>query len=406
MMTRPAPWPQYLTATAVQVQELVQTGEVFDYAGAGRIAELEGALQQRYDAPYALTVNSGTSAIFIAFAALDIGPGDEVVVAGWTFLSAITPLLWLGAVPVLADVAPGQPVATEDTIRKVLTRRTRAVLVTDLFGEPVDMRALHGLLAPLGIPLIEDCSHAHASDVGGRPPGAWADASIFSLGARKIVSGGHGGALLTWHRELYETALMISHNKPRTRREFAGTPDASHAELALGGNLRMSPMSAVLVLDHLARIEKLSTARIENARIFDEVFVPHLLPLRSRAPGENRTYFDLVWVLSQGHGQHSRDALITAMNRIGVPAQPVPTRPLSRTVRAVQVHERAHPGRFWPELQAWAATEPVLPEAEALHDRAISLPSELFYEPGAPYARRLAETIRKASTTGGVFWRI
>jgi perosamine synthetase len=406
MTERPAPWPQYLPETAGEVQKLLRSGAVFDYAGAGPVAELEGALQQRFDAPHALTVNSGTSAIFLALAALDIGPEDEVVVAGWTFLSAITPLLWLGAVPVLADVAAGQPVATTETIRNVLTPRTRAVIVTHLFGEPVDTNGLHGLLAPLGIPLVEDCSHAHASDVGGRPPGAWADAAIFSLGARKIVSGGHGGVLVTRNRELYETALMIGHNKPRTRREFAGTPEASHAELALGGNLRMSPVSAVLALDHLTRMDNLSAARIENAKVLSEALAPHLLPLRSQAPGENRTYFDLVWVLPQGHGPDSRDALIAAMNRYGIPAQAVPTRPLSRTLRAVEARVRPHSGRFWPQLQSWAGAGTVLPEAEALHERAMSLPSELFHEPGAPYARRVGQAIREASTAGGEFWKI
>jgi dTDP-4-amino-4,6-dideoxygalactose transaminase len=377
----------------------VRSGAIFDYAGQGQVAEVEQRLSERFEAPYALTLNSGTSAIFVALAALGVGPGDDVVVAGWTFLAAITPLLWLGATPILADVAPDQPVASTDTILKALTPRTRVVIVTHLFGEPADSSSIRDLLTPLKIALIEDCSHAHASDVGGHPPGARADAAILSLGARKMVSGGHGGALLTRNRELYETALMVGHSKPRTRHEFAGTAEASHAELGLGGNLRMSPLSAVLVLDHLTALETLSTARIENVRVLESAFAPWLLPLRSQAPGENRTYFDLVWVLPTGN-RVERDAAIAVLNRVGVPARPVSTRPLSRTLRNVKAIAGTHSGRFWPQLQTWANSGTILPEAEALHDRAISLPSELFYEAGAPYARHLAEALRQAAAKG------
>ncbi|BCT74193.1 aminotransferase DegT [Sinomonas cyclohexanicum] len=396
----PVPWPVYSGTAADRVSDLVRSGAVFDYTGRGPVADLERRLEERYCAEYALTLNSGTSAIFVALSALGVEPGDEVVVAGWTFLAAVTPLLWLGAAPVLADVAPGQPVATAATIAEAITPRTRAVLVTHLYGEPVDTKSLHELLAPLDIALIEDCSHAHASEVGGRPPGAWADAAILSLGARKLVSGGHGGALVTRSRRLYETALMVGHSKPRTRREFAGAPEAPHAELGLGGNLRMSPLAAVLILDHLSRVEELSDARVENAGVLEEALAPLAVPLRSQAPGENRTYFDLVWVLPAGDGAEQRDAAIAALNDLGVPARQVSTRPLSRTLRNIEAKGEAHPGRFWPELEAWATGCRLLPEAEALHDRAISLPSEFFYEAGAPYARHLAEGLEQARAEG------
>ncbi|WP_332601826.1 DegT/DnrJ/EryC1/StrS family aminotransferase [Arthrobacter sp. S2(2024)] len=405
MVEPPVPWPLYSSSASEQVAQLVRSGAIFDYAGQGRIAEVERRLSEHYETQYALTLNSGTSAIFVALAALGVEPGDEVVVAGWTFLAAITPLLWLGAIPVLADVAPEQPVASADSILKALTPRTRVVVVTHLFGEPVDSCSLRDLLTPLKIALLEDCSHAHASDVGGRPPGTWADVAILSLGARKIVSGGHGGVLLTRNRELYETALMVGHNKPRTRREFAGTAEAPHAELGLGGNLRMSPVSAVLVLDHLNRLDTLSSARLENVRVLESALAPWLLPLRSKAPGENLTYFDLVWVLPATQGRDERDAMIATLNRIGLPARSVSTRPLSQTLRNVEASAGTHSGRFWAQLQAWAGSRPILPEAEALHDRAISLPAELFYEAGAPYARHLAKALRQATATG-MLWQI
>jgi len=359
-------------------------------------------MRERYDAPYALSLNSGTSAIFAALAAFGVEPGDEVVVAGWTFLAAVTPLLWLGAVPVLADVAEGEPVADVDSIMAVVTPNTRAVVVTHLFGEPVDTSRIVQALAPLGIPVLEDCSHAHASIVDGAAPGSRADAAIFSVGARKIVSGGHGGVLITRDRAIYDTALMVAHTKPRTRLEFEGSTEAQYAELALGGNLRMSPLAATLALDHLARLDELAIARVENAEVLADALLPIAEPLRSSAPGENRTYFDVVFNLT--HGESSA-GIIEALAARGVPASTSPTRPLSRTISALSPLSSGRSGRYWRDLADWAPSVRPLVEAERLYDRSFRFPSELLYETGAPVARDFAATISGVLRKGGSWTR-
>jgi dTDP-4-amino-4,6-dideoxygalactose transaminase len=270
------------------------------------------------------------------------------------------------------------------------------VLVTHLFGEPVDTAGIRAVLAHRGIALIEDCSHAHASRVGRERAGATADVAIFSLGARKIISGGHGGMLLTRDPLVYETALLVGHMKPRTRREFAGRPEAPFSELGLGGNLRMSPLAALLALDHLARLDELGTARVRNAAILDAALAPFATALHSTAPGENRTHFDLVWTVGTSR---ERNELVEVLVRLGVPARTVATRPLSRALAALP-QPGAVRGRLWRALARWGEGGASLPVAEDLHDRALSLPSELFHAADATYATQLASVISGVLTGG------
>src|SRR5690606_3080418 len=124
-----------------RVTDMVRRGATFDYAGSGVVAELESTFSAAQGGRHVVSFNSGTSALFAAFAALGLGPGDEVLVPSWTFFATASPLLWLGAVPVLVDSSAGPGVTAREFAARV-TRRTRAIATTHLFGDTVDLDEL------------------------------------------------------------------------------------------------------------------------------------------------------------------------------------------------------------------------------------------------------------------------
>src|SRR5205085_1061784 len=118
---------------------------------------------------------------------------------------------------IVCDSAKERPGVDAATIGQLLTPRTRAIADTHIFGHPVDMHSIGDLARREGILLIEDCSHAHASTFSGRHVRVFGDGAAYSLGASRMVSGGHGGMLTTPHSDVRDAAMLIAHFKPRTR---------------------------------------------------------------------------------------------------------------------------------------------------------------------------------------------
>lgn len=393
------PWPIYSQAAAEAVRHLVARGETFDYSGTSRpVRDLEEGFSALHGGMFALSFNSGTSALFAAFAGLGIGPGDEVIVPNFTFLASMTPLLWLGAVPVLVDSDPAEPSISVRAVEEAVTARTRAVVVTHLFGNPVDIRPLSDLSRRLGLRLIEDCSHAHASMVGSDHVGTFGDAAIYSIGAGKVVSGGHGGILVTSQVDVRDIALLTGHFKPRARTDLLTEDLRRFAEIALGGNLRISPLSATLALDHLHSLHDLSRCRRANAEILDEGLQNVLTPVRTTGERQNQTFYDLVYSLPTGWSAIHRDELIRRLVATGVPVTAPSTRPLNRVLRAMDSGPIDLPSQPLIErlrdVARHAPGDEALPLSVGQHDRMISFPAGQLYSTDTSAAHEIVMALR------------
>src|SRR5690606_10616722 len=144
-------------------------------------------------ARHAVACASGTAAIHTAVAAIDPNPGDEIITTAITDMGALTPILYQGAVPVFADFDPRSCNVTAETIRARLSDRTRAIVVTHLFGNPCDMRPIMALAKERGLPVIEDCAQAFLSQCDGRYVGVLGTIGCFSLQQGKHITTGEGG---------------------------------------------------------------------------------------------------------------------------------------------------------------------------------------------------------------------
>jgi len=393
----PAPWPHYSPAALARVTDMVRRGATFDYAGSGVVAELESTFSAAQGGRHVVSFNSGTSALFAAFAALGLGPGDEVLVPSWTFFATASPLLWLGAVPVLVDSSAGPGVTAREFAARV-TRRTRAIATTHLFGDTVDLDELVAFARARDLPLVTDCSHAHATTFDGAPVGTFGDIAVFSIGARKMISGGHGGLLVTADPALADLATLVGHFKPRTRHQLRTADLRRLGEFALGGNLRMSPLSAALALDHLERLDEISAHHLANLALLDAVLGRHLDRPRASERSDNRTRYDIVYELRPEVPTARRDALLAELTQAGVPARAPATRPVHRIVATAQGGAPATNPlvRRLQKLAAGAGGDLEMPSSARQHDRMISLESEYFYGADTAYASEVARRAKRA----------
>ncbi len=393
------PWPVYGLGVAGRLAELVESGTVFDYAGSGAVRELEEAFSRHHEGRYVVSFNSGTSALYAALCALGVGAGDEVIVPNLTFLASASPALWIGATPVLVDSGLSDASIDPAAVEAAITERTRVVVVTHLFGNPVDLDAVAAVCDRHGVALLEDCSHAHASTVDGRSVGQHGAAAIWSIGAGKMVSGGHGGLLVTADAKVRDVALLTGHFKPRTRTDILTAELRPYAEFALGGNLRLSPLSAVLALDHLTRLEELSAQRCTNVAIVDNYLAGLLVPLRPPAPRVNRSHFDLVYLLPSQLLTAARGDVLKALNSANVPAGAPSTRPLNRVLGAMRPLSTEPTRPLLHRLGTLGAAAPPdvrLPNSTELHDRMLSLPANWLHEANPAAAHSLGAAVARA----------
>lgn len=271
-----APWPYYAPDEIEAVTRVLTSGHVNFWTGR-ECVQFESDYAQYAGVRHAITLANGTLALELALYALGIGPGDEVVVPSRTFIASASCVVARGARPVVADVDPVSQNLTVDTIRDVLTPRTRAIVAVHLAGWPCEMGPITALAREYGLYVIEDCAQAHGASYQGRPVGSFGDAAAFSFCQDKIIStGGEGGMLLTNNTALWEKAWAYKdHGKSYDavfRREHA--PGFRWLHESFGSNWRMTEMQAAIGRLQLGKLDEWVAIRRSHAAILEEGFAP------------------------------------------------------------------------------------------------------------------------------------
>ncbi|MDH6113670.1 perosamine synthetase [Kitasatospora sp. MAP12-15] len=258
-------WPPIDDTTRARVAAQLDTA-VSIPGRSGIVAELEDALQEYFGVRHAITLSSGTSALHAAHWAARVSAGDEVIVPAWTFHATASPLFHLRAVPVLCETGPDGNI-DPTRVEELITPRTRAIMVTHLWGRPAAMLALRAIAKTHKLALLEDGSHAHGASQGGRKVGTFGLAGAFSLNGPKPLSGGEGGFVLTDDDDTYFRVLTFAHYNKRAKSEIPeGHPLARYAVTGSGLKLRIHPLAAALAHDQLDRLDGYLAGRAEIAR--------------------------------------------------------------------------------------------------------------------------------------------
>ncbi|MER2552568.1 MAG: DegT/DnrJ/EryC1/StrS aminotransferase family protein [Thauera sp.] len=263
-----SPWPSFTTEEADAVRDVLLSNKVNYWTGTEcRAFEKEYAAWA--GTRYAVALANGTLALDVALQALGIGPGDEVVVTPRTFIASVSCVVNAGATPVFADVDADSGNLSAETIARVLTLRTRAVICVHLAGWPCDMDPIMDLAEQHGLKVIEDCAQAHGARYKGRSVGSIGHVGAWSFCQDKIMTtGGEGGMVTTDDEALWRSMWSFKdHGK-----SYAAVYEREHPpgfrwlHEGFGTNWRMLEMQAAVGRIQLRRMAAWTLARVANAQ--------------------------------------------------------------------------------------------------------------------------------------------
>ena len=261
-------WPSFSQEEATAVQNVILSNKVNYWTGT-ECREFEKEFAAWVGTEYAVAVTNGTLALDLALKALGISPGDEVIVTPRTFLASASCIVNAGAVPVFADVDRDSQNITAETVKAVLTPRTRAIICVHLAGWPCDMDPIMALAEQHGLFVIEDCAQAHGARYKGRMVGSIGHIGAWSFCQDKIMTtGGEGGMVTTNSRKWWSMMWSFKdHGKSwEAMYERAHAPGYRWVHESFGTNWRMLETQAVLGRIQLRKMPLWTAQRRANAK--------------------------------------------------------------------------------------------------------------------------------------------
>lgn len=331
------------------------------------VTRFEQAFAERHDVPHAVAVANATAALHIGCLALGVGPGGRAWTSPNSFLASANCALYCGAAVDFVDIDPvtrnmSVPALAEKLERAARDGQLPGVLIpVDFAGLPADLRDMRALADRYGFAILEDASHATGATYLDRPVGsAWADATVFSFHAVKVVTTAEGGLIATRDESLArKLRLLRSHGMTREPADLQTAPEGPwvYEQQLLGFNYRMTDLQAALGLSQLRRLPAMQARRIELADRYDRLLAGLPLRLPARLPDRRSAWHLYAVELVAGSGVAPRAQVFAALREAGIGAN----------VHYIPIHTQPHyrrlgfaPGQF--------------PAAEAYYANAISLP--------------------------------
>ncbi len=239
------------------VRQCLATGTLTSTKG-NFVKQLETSFAAKIGAKFGYACSSGTAAVHCAVAALNPEPGDEIITTPITDMGAITPIIYQGAIPVFCDVDPHTYNVTAETIARCISPKTRAIIVTHLFGNPCEMGPIMELANRHGIPVIEDCAQAYLATWQDQYVGAIGAIGCFSLQQGKHITTGEGG-IVTTNDEALARRIFLFINKAW------GYGDATADHYFVAPNYRMSELLGAVAVAQLHKLDAVVESRVRTA---------------------------------------------------------------------------------------------------------------------------------------------
>lgn len=318
-------WPEFTSEEADAARAVIASNRVNYWTGEhGRAFEREFARWS--GSAFAVALCNGTVALDLALRALEIGPGDEVVVTPRSFIASVSSVVNAGATPVFADVDRDSGNISAQTIAPVLSRSTRAILPVHLAGWPCDMHAILALARQEGIAVIEDCAQAHGAKIGSHSVGTLGDVGTWSFCQDKIITtGGEGGMVTTGNTSLWRAMWSLKdHGKDyEAAHDRSHPPGFRYLHERFGHNWRMPEVQAAIGRIQLPRLSDWTAKRTRNAMAIAEALGRHPELVRVPLPAEGFTHaFYRLYAYVRPQALRvgwDRDRIIAEMTALGVP---------------------------------------------------------------------------------------
>lgn len=306
-------WPQFDDSERTGLLRALEQGQWWRVGGS-EVDTFEQEFAEYHGSPHALAVTNGTHALEVALQVLGVGPGTEVIVPAFTFISSSQAAQRLGAVAVPVDVDLDTYCIDPAAVEAAITPRTRAIMPVHMAGHFADMDALEKLAADAGVDLIQDAAHAHGAQWQGKKVGELGSVAAFSFQNGKLMTAGEGGAVLFPNAEQYDLGfLRHSCGRPRTDRKYYHKTS--------GSNFRLNEFSASVLRAQLARLGGQIDTREERWALLSGLLaeIPGVIP-QSRDERNDRNPHYMAMFRVPELGEERRNALVDALIERGLPA--------------------------------------------------------------------------------------
>jgi len=315
--SKPFPiWPHYDEAEERALKQVLESRIWWRTPGT-KTLEFEQAFAKFHGARHGIAVTNGTAALEVAMAGLGIGAGDEVILPDFTFVATASAVLFANALPVLVDVDPGTYCINPDLVEEAITPRTKAVIAVHMGGHPADLDRLKKITDRKKLALIEDSSHAHASEWKGKRIGTFGVAGTFSFQSSKLMTAGEGGIIIS-NDEKFERQARSVHDCGRMPGEWF------YSHFIYGSNYRLSEWQGAVLQAQLGRLDEQTQVRHRNGRLLDRLLgmIPGITPqkLDDRCT-RNGQYAYIFHVNKKEFAGIATDRFIAAMNAEGITNQ-------------------------------------------------------------------------------------
>lgn len=332
------------------------------------VTQFEEQFAQYLDVKYATTVSNGTAALHLAMAALDLGPGDEIIIPDLTIVSCGLAALYVGATPVFVDVDPQTGNLDPESFERAITEKTKAVMVVHLYGHPAAMDPILEIARRHNLAIIEDAAEAHGATYKGKKAGSFGDVACFSFYGNKIITTGEGGMVVSNRQDVIEKARLL--------KDLAHVPGKRFYHEEIGFNYRMTNLQAAMGVGELSHIEEYVEKKREMARTYTQLLsdIPDLI-----LPSEHEEVRCVYWMYSvvlKDTARVSREEVMTQLKNKGVDTRtyfyPLSSLPVfagrSRAASLNPVSQKLSQQGFYLPSGLALATDEMKAVSQALHE--------------------------------------
>jgi perosamine synthetase len=386
-------WPVFDQTEEKALLETLHSGHWFRGSGKA-VSQFEGAYEQLTGARHCLATASGTAALSTVLGALDVGPGDEIILPPYTFVATYNVVVLNYALPVFVDTDLESFQIDANKIEAAITKQTKALLPVHIGGSPANLDKILEVAGRHKLPVIEDACQAHLAEWRGRKVGTWGLAGCFSFQASKNLNSGEGGAVLTNDDGFAEICFNF-HNQGRARR--AGGYNFSYSGTR-GSNLRLSEFQGALLSAQMTRILEQTNRRTENANYLTGLLgeIPGLKPAKLY-DGVTRSAYHL-YMFRYDKSQFAnldRAKFLAALSAEGIPGSGGYGE-MNKDAYVTSLAKNQHFLKVYGEkrLQEWAEQSRNCPQNERLCQEAVWFTQNMLLGPRTDMDK-IAEAIRR-----------
>ncbi len=362
-----------------ELKEALEQNTLF-YASGRKVKKMCETFRKMIRAKHCVATSSGTASIHVALGAVELRPGDEVITSPISDFGSVIGILYQNAIPIFCDLDPHTYNMTADTIERCITRKTRAILVVHLAGNPTDMNPIMKIARKKKLTVIEDCAQSYLASCRGRFVGTIGDVGCFSLNDFKHISAGDGGMVVTNRDDLAPKIAMFADKN--YRRAPGGTPLREIASLA--PNYRMTELQGAVGLAQMKKLKRICKKRHEIGEGYTKGLkgIPGIFPHKV-TPGGRCTYWFYMFRVDAKVLGVPRDRFVEAVQAEGVAASPgyIPA-----PIYQWEVFRRRtiYPGSRCPydckhARKGITYKKGLCPEAERILETSVRLPANEFF---------------------------